>query len=170
MRGRGLSFLAVIAGALLLCVGIVQIDAAFLRGVDNAAGKVSDVVAAPYGYAIALEGYEQRFVLALPGLGHPPAQALRDAAMVSLEYDVRAASGAHAVVGLSVDGVAYFSSAGYQTYATIFAFVVLVPGLTFLMLGLLGRPAETVQSGEVPECAVLAREAVVIAFPRRPRG
>lgn len=169
MRGRGFSFLSVIAGALLLCVGIVQLDAAFVRGVDNAAGKVSDVVAAPYGYAIALEGYEQRFVLALPGLGHPPVQALRDAAMVSLEYDARPASGAHAVVGLTVDGVAYFSSTGYRTYATIFAFVVLVPGLTFLMLGLLGRPSEAAQSGDAPECAILAREAIVIAFPRRPR-
>ena len=170
MRGRGISFLSVIAGALLLCVGVVQLDAAFLRGVDSAAGKVSEVVAAPYGYAIALEGYEQRFVLALPGLGHPPVQVLRDASKVFLQYDVRPAAGAHAVVGLSVDGVTYFSSAGYQTYATIFAFVVLVPGLTFLVLGLLGRPSEAVQSSDMPECAVLAREAIVIAFPRRPRG
>lgn len=170
MRGRGLSFLSVIAGALLLCVGIVQLDAAFLRSVDNAAGKVSEVVAAPYGYAIALEGYEQRFVLALPGLGHPPVQALRDAATVSLEYDARPASGAHAVVGLSVDGVTYFSSTGYQTYATIFAFVVLVPGLMFLTFGLLGRSNEVAQGGEAPECAMLAREAIIIAFPRRPRS
>lgn len=168
MRGWGSSFFAAAVGVALLCLGLAQLDAAFVAENATVEGKVERVETGPAGAAIGFAGTDARFLLAPAMFGLPPVQSLRDASHVVVHYDVRGFAGAHPVVGLEADGVTYLSPGGYQAIVGFFAFVALVPGALFLMLGLRGLSNREVGVAPVPECAVLAREAVVIAFPRRP--
>jgi hypothetical protein len=134
MRGWGSSFALAAVGALLLWIGVAQFEGAYVPETGVVAGKVVRV--APAGGRAAIMFAEQgpRFVLSNSTLPHPTLQALADATSVSVVYDTRSYDRTtHAIVGLSVDGNAYFSPATYQAVAALLALIVLVPGT--LMFG-----------------------------------
>jgi hypothetical protein len=160
-----------LVGAVLVSLGIAQLDTAFVRETAVIEGRVGRVVPATKGYAVEVVGRSGRFELATASLPHPTPQALREAAVVAIAYDMRPAQeGTHAIVGLSVDGRAYFAPVTYGLTIGLWAMIVLVPGATMLGFGVSAlvrahrarRPAR-----ELAPAVALPESALVIPFPGR---
>lgn len=169
MRGWGSSFVLAVVGALLLWGGIMHFESAYLPETATVEGPVARVAPADGRMALLFEGRDERFVLAGSPLPHPTAAALRDALSVSVVYDTRDyGHGTRAIVGLAVDGHAYFSPLTYQIVSAMIALVLLVPGAMMFAIGAgaLTRTRTVVEAFEEP--APVERQALIIPFPRRP--
>jgi hypothetical protein len=173
MRGWGSSIALAVVGALVLWVGIAQFEGAYLPETAVVAGKVQRVVPVEGRHAIVFQGRDESFVLTTPNLPYPTVQALYDAAQVEVVYDTRTyAQGTRVIVGLSVDGHAYFSPSTYQIFSGLLALVLLVPGAVMFGLGASalsrGARGETDVDAFLHEPDLAPREALIIPFPRRP--
>lgn len=173
MRGWGSSVVLAVVGALVLWVGIAQFEGAHLSETGVVSGKVARVVPVEGRYAILFDGRDESFVLSMPNLPHPTAQALVDAATVEVIYDARAyGQNSRVVVGLSVDGRSYFSPSTYQMFSGLLALVLLVPGALMFGLGASAISRETRGAivedvfADMPD--LTPREAQIIPFRRRP--
>jgi hypothetical protein len=171
MRGWGSSFVLSLVGAVLVSLGIAQLDAAFVRETALVEGRVGRVMPAANGYAVEVVGRTGRLELPTTSLPHPAPQALRDAAAVTIAYDTRPTrENTHAIVGLSVDGRAYFAPLTYAITVGLWALVVLVPGATMLGFGgsaLLRNYRALRPVGDPVPAVVLSESALVIPFPGR---
>lgn len=168
MRGWGSSFVLAVVGALLLWGGIMCFEGAYVPETGAISGKVVRIAPADGRYAVELVGHDGRFVLANASLPHPTAQALSDAAEVSIIYDARDdGRKTRTIVGLTLDGHAYFSPTTYQIVSAMVALVLLIPGAMMFGVGAgaLTRTRVVVEAFEEP--APIQSHALIIPFPRR---